>query len=133
MQKPKRLMTTYAMRRAGIALLRAKLAELQEMSDAGDGREEVYATFVGITNEIERRKLKAQRSHFLIPRGVAKVMKIGDVRAKYEELLHTRQPTVDQVKTMHMLTDEMLRRRAHHRDTYQRRKAVAQAVMEAVA
>jgi len=131
MRKPKRLMTAYAIRRAGIAVLRAKLAELQEMSDRGDGREEVYSTFVAITNEIERRKLSVRGSPLLIPKGVAKVMKIAEVRELYERLLHTREPTPEQVATMHMLGDEMTRRSARAKATYWRRKATAQAIMEA--
>jgi len=130
MRKPKQLATPTAIRVASIATLRSKLGELQAMSDAGDRREEVYATFVAVGNEIERRKSRPNaKPSSLISKGASKLLKIGDIRAMYERLLGAINPSTEQANTRDILAEEMERRSALAKRTYQKRRARALTFM----
>ena len=129
MPRSKLLTPAYTIRRLGIEKLREALTAMQEKSDAGDRRPEVYNTFVAITNEIERRGTKAQKPASLISKGASKLMRIGDIRAKIAELRQLEQ-TEEVRNTILILSEETGRRSMLAKRTYDRRKGEAQAFME---
>lgn len=124
----KLLMSPTAIRRARVDLLRQKLSELQHLSDTGDRRPSVYATFVAITNEVERRGSKANaKPPALISRGASKLMRIADIRAKLAELLSIANPTEAERNTILFLSEETGRRSSLAKKTYWRRRSEAEA------
>lgn len=122
----KLLISPYPLRRASVSALRAQLVELQQMSYTGDDRPEVYATFVAVSAEIERRGLKARgRPVALISKGASKLMKIGDIRSTYEKLLGVIDPSTEQLNTRNILAEEMERRSMLAKRTYWKRREQA--------
>lgn len=134
MSKPKLLMNRTAIRRVAMGTLRNYLDTLQAMSDKGDTRPEVYDTFVAITNEIERRKLRRELpAPTIITRTVVRKMKVHDLRSKYMELLRIENPDVETANTVRLLAKEIDRRHTHYQDTYWKRKAKQLREMEITA
>ena len=132
--KPKLLMNRTAIRRVAVGTLRNYLDVLQEMSDKGDRRPEVYDTFVEITNELERRKSRRNAPPpTIITRTVVRKMKVQDLREKYMELLRIVEPDVETANTVRLLAKEIDRRHTHYQDTYWRRKAKQLREMEVTA
>lgn len=116
-------------RAASAQTLRDWLADLQRRSDAGDQREEVYNTFVSVSNELERRKLRLRgRPELLIPRSALYVMPVAQVRERfaYLQLLPARSEL--QENTLQALQAELERRMRIAKKVYARRKAAKSAV-----
>lgn len=130
MTKASLLISRTSIRSVGVGELRAKLDELQRMSDEGDRRQVVYDTYIAISTEIERRKLKANaKPDTLISRGAIYLMKAGDIREKIKELLQREQTDVVR-NTVVALSEELGRRSELAKRTYARRKGEAKQFME---
>ena len=114
-------------RAAHVSVLRSWLDELQAMSDAGDRRPEVYNTFVAVTTEIERRRLRTREKPLLqFPRSLLYTMKAQELARRLAEAEQVIVQTEIERATVEAMRAEQERRRRLDKANYQRRKAIRQ-------
>ena len=121
----KLLMKRSEIRRAAVATLREKLAELQAISDRQEGRQEVYDTYVVISDEIERRKAAPGYVPLLVMRSSVYRMGNGELRERIAEL-EACVPPPDGMdawrNTIALMRHELDRRKRHDKTWYWKRK-----------
>lgn len=122
----KLLIKRNAIRRASVATLREKLSELQRMSDRAEGRQEVYATYVAISDEIARRKAAPGYVPLLITKSSVYGMTAGQITFMLADLrgrlVTTEEEAEERANTIELLEAERERRRRHDKEWYWRRK-----------
>lgn len=122
------LIAPSSIRRMDITTLRAKAAELQAMSTAGDDRQKVYNTYVKVTDEITRRDANPVQHPLLIKRSAVYKMTADELRTQVAEMLEEmRLDDPAWANTIDLLGGEIERRQRIAKRTYMKRKAEAEA------
>lgn len=122
----KLLMKRNEIRRASVPLLRHKLDELQRMSDRQEGRQEVYDTYVAVSDEIARRKAAPGYVPLLIKRSEVYRMSAAQITFMLADL-RGRLPGDEEearetANTIELLEAERERRKRHDKTWYWKRK-----------
>lgn len=125
-KRPKLLISRSNIRRAGVSRLREMLAEMQAESDRQRGRQEVYDTYVAISDEIARRKADPAYVPLLIKKSSVYGMSAAQITFMLADL-RGRFPTTGEeareiANTIELLEGERERRRRHDKHWYWKRK-----------